>query len=72
MSGRAMPFRLEAHELATSHDAQFYRGALTVKTERRPPTDCPPLRLGAEALLTASLDHLGKRMGIEVASPAAP
>jgi hypothetical protein len=30
--------------------------ALAVKTERCPPTGCPPLRQGADALLTASLN----------------
>jgi hypothetical protein len=35
-----------------------------------PPTGCPPLRHGAEALLTAHSIRIGDRTGIEVASPA--
>src|SRR5208282_5958205 len=35
-----------------------------------PPTGCPPLRPGAEALLTAHSIRIGDRTGNEVASPA--
>jgi hypothetical protein len=41
--------------------------AFPVKTERLPPTGFPPLRHGAEALLTAHSMRIGDRTGNEVA-----
>jgi hypothetical protein len=52
-------------DFAASTDA-----ALAVKTERLPPYGLPPLRHGAEALLTAHSIRIGDRTGIEVASLA--
>jgi hypothetical protein len=70
-SGPRMSFRTDRRQtsnlstLPGSTDAAF-----AVKTERLPPTGFPPLRHGAEALLTAHSIRIGDRTGIEVASPA--